>query len=382
MKFSIILLCIVLGLFAFVDATVVERRSELLKKRAGKGGNRQFAGKGAQNGTTPPPPAPPPVDASGGKKGGNGGKAAVSAPAPAPAATAPAPAATLASSSKNTNGGGGGTGTQNDASTCLLSTALQTGSQNNGEFNLTAGQTTSDTDPANFINFCAGKNLTNGLQIVTGSCNGIPLGDIPAKTQMPSSMITFPAHNQDITANTSFNITSTLVNLAAGDFTNAASTYYSAPTKLNAQGVVSGHTHMTVQDLGGSFNPSQPLDASTFVFFHGIDTAQTGDNELSATVANGLPPGFYRVCTMVSNANHSPLQMPVAQRGGQDDCKYFSAGQGTNQANTTPTTPAPAPPASGASGSAPAPGASGKAAGGAGTGKKGGSGKGRGGRRQ
>jgi hypothetical protein len=32
MKFSIILLCIVLGLFAFVDATAVERRSELLKK--------------------------------------------------------------------------------------------------------------------------------------------------------------------------------------------------------------------------------------------------------------------------------------------------------------------------------------------------------------
>lgn len=366
MKFSIILLCIVLGLFAFVDATVVERRSELLKKRAGKGGSRQFAGKGTQNGTTPPPPAPPPVDVSG-KKGGSGVKSA--------AAPAPAPSGTVASSGKST-------GTQNDGTTnCLLSNALQTGSLNNGNVNLTVGQTTSATDPANFINFCSGKNLTNGLQIITGSCNGIPGGDIPAKTQMPSSMVTFPQHNQDIPANQTFNITSTLINIAAGDFTNAASTYYSAPTKINAEGIISGHTHMTVQDLGGSFNPSQPLDASKFSFFHGIDTAQTGDNELSATVTGGLPPGFYRVCTLVSNANHSPLQMPVAQRGGQDDCKYFSVGQGTGkQADTTPTTPAPAPPAppaSAASGGAPAPGTSGKA-----TGKKGGSGKGRGGRRQ
>jgi hypothetical protein len=29
------------------------------------------------------------------------------------------------------------------------------------------------SDPANFINFCTGKTLTNGLQVKTGSCNGI-----------------------------------------------------------------------------------------------------------------------------------------------------------------------------------------------------------------
>lgn len=29
------------------------------------------------------------------------------------------------------------------------------------------------SDNANFINFCSGKTLTNGLQIKTGSCNGI-----------------------------------------------------------------------------------------------------------------------------------------------------------------------------------------------------------------
>jgi hypothetical protein len=69
-----------------------------------------------------------------------------------------------------------------------------------------------------------------------------------------------------------------------------------------------------------------------FVFFKGINNAQDGNNQLTATVTNGLPAGFYRVCTLVGNANHSPLQMPVAQRGGQDDCKYFSVGQGTGNA--------------------------------------------------
>jgi hypothetical protein len=29
------------------------------------------------------------------------------------------------------------------------------------------------SDNANFINFCAGKTLTNGQQIAGGSCNGI-----------------------------------------------------------------------------------------------------------------------------------------------------------------------------------------------------------------
>jgi hypothetical protein len=28
-------------------------------------------------------------------------------------------------------------------------------------------------DAANFVNFCAGETLTNGLQVKGGSCNGI-----------------------------------------------------------------------------------------------------------------------------------------------------------------------------------------------------------------
>jgi hypothetical protein len=59
--------------------------------------------------------------------------------------------------------------------TSLNANAVQTGSFFDGSASLgaEAGQALSLTDKANFINFCSGKTLTNGLQITTGSCNGI-----------------------------------------------------------------------------------------------------------------------------------------------------------------------------------------------------------------
>ncbi|CAG8833909.1 36870_t:CDS:1, partial [Racocetra persica] len=49
---------------------------------------------------------------------------------------------------------------------------------------------------------------------------------------------------------------------------------------------------------------------------------KTKNNELSVKV-DGLPRGFYRLCTMSSTHSHQPVIMPVAQRGSQDDCIRF-----------------------------------------------------------
>lgn len=86
---------------------------------------------------------------AGGKNGG--GKAA--------AAAAPATGTT----------GNGGTGLTLDAA------AVQSGSFVDGSTSIgaEAGQAKSQTSQNNFINFCSGQTLTNGLQIVGGSCNGI-----------------------------------------------------------------------------------------------------------------------------------------------------------------------------------------------------------------
>jgi transcription initiation factor TFIID subunit 15 len=64
-----------------------------------------------------------------------------------------------------------------------------------------SGQANSQTSTNNFINICAGKVLTNGLQQVGGSCNGIPMGDIPEQKNTPSTLITSPQNGQDVAAN-------------------------------------------------------------------------------------------------------------------------------------------------------------------------------------
>lgn len=73
-------------------------------------------------------------------------------------------------------------------STTLSDNALQTGSFLDGGAGLGAenGQALSTTSKNNFINFCASKTLTNGLQITDGSCNGIVMGEwtrIPSKVE-------------------------------------------------------------------------------------------------------------------------------------------------------------------------------------------------------
>jgi hypothetical protein len=161
------------------------------------------------------------------------------------------------------------------------------------------------------------------------------MGDIPAKNKMTSSIIIFPEQNgTPIQSDTTFDIQVQVANLIAGSFTNADATYYSAPQQLQG-GVVVGHTHVTVQDLGNSLNPKQPLDATQFAFFKGINDAGNGQGLLKATVTGGLPAGNYRVCTLASASNHQLVLMPVAQRGSADDCTKFTVvgnGQVANNA--------------------------------------------------
>jgi transcription initiation factor TFIID subunit 15 len=67
----------------------------------------------------------------------------------------------------NNGGNGGGNLALNPAN--VQKNSASTGQDQGAE----AGQAASATDNANFINFCTGKTLTNGLQTKGGSCNGI-----------------------------------------------------------------------------------------------------------------------------------------------------------------------------------------------------------------
>jgi hypothetical protein len=155
------------------------------------------------------------------------------------------------------------------------------------------------------------------------------MGDIPAKTNMVSSIITFPQTGSVIPSDTDFSITVQMNNIVAGSFTDADTTYYSAPQFLQDGNIV-GHTHVTVQDLGNTLNPTEAPDATLFAFFKGLNSPGNGHGLLQANVVGGLPAGNYRVCTMASASNHQPVLMPVAQRGTSDDCtKFVVSGTGT-----------------------------------------------------
>lgn len=67
----------------------------------------------------------------------------------------------------------GNTGSTAGSVTTLDAANIQEASSSNGNPNTAIGQAASLTDPANFINFCSGKTVTNGLQNTAGSCNGI-----------------------------------------------------------------------------------------------------------------------------------------------------------------------------------------------------------------
>ncbi|KIW86908.1 uncharacterized protein Z519_12530 [Cladophialophora bantiana CBS 173.52] len=264
---------------------------------------------------------------NGGNNGGNTGASTTNAAAAAASTTA----AAAGGNNGNTgnNNAAGGNGGNNDL--LLLASNVQAASNFAGNPDVAAGQSNSDTDPANFINFCTGKTLTNGTQNTAGSCNGVIMGDIPSNNNMVSAIVLFPGPGDDLTPNQSFNIQVQLTNLVAGSFTDPLTTYYSAPQELQGGNIV-GHCHVTVQDLGNSLAPTTPPDPKTFAFFKGINDDGNGQGLLQATVANGLPAGFYRVCTMNSASNHQPVLMPVAQRGAQDDCQKFTVGQGTGNA--------------------------------------------------
>jgi transcription initiation factor TFIID subunit 15 len=76
---------------------------------------------------------------------------------------------------QNNNNNAGTATSGNGAQVVLNPAVIQSGSFLDGSNGLgaEATQAKSQTSTENFVNFCQGKTLTNGLQITQGSCNGI-----------------------------------------------------------------------------------------------------------------------------------------------------------------------------------------------------------------
>lgn len=175
--------------------------------------------------------------------------------------------------------------------------------------------------PIPAVGFCkkGGFKAADGTQNKTPNakeCVSLPIGQLPAVNKMISTIIVSPRNGQTFQVNQTFTVVAKINNLQAGFFSDPDFDYYQIPQTLNGDGIIQGHSHITIQRLNGNNVP----DPTVFQFFKGLnDPEQNG--ELNTPVATGLPtPGEYRICTMNASNSHQPVVMPVAQRGAQDDC--------------------------------------------------------------
>ncbi|KAK7456368.1 hypothetical protein VKT23_010616 [Stygiomarasmius scandens] len=248
----------------------------------------------------------------------------------------------------NNAGSGAAAGGDLQSSTTLDPSVIATGFANDGNDKPAENQSPSKTSTNNFINFCATRpdlKITNGQQIPEGSCNPAPMGLLPSKDKMPSSKFVFPKNNDVLAANQSFTVQMAVRNIQLGNFVNALENYYSAPQFLNDQGLIIGHSHVTIDPVA-SLTDTNPTDPeSQFVYFKGINTPQDANGIVSVTLDKGLPPGVYRLASINAAANHQPVLAPIAQHGSMDDMVYFMVsddptavtGNGGNAASTNGT---------------------------------------------
>ena len=138
---------------------------------------------------------------------------------------------------------------------------------------------------------------------------------------MPSARFVSPRNLDTIPANKNFTVVMAIQNLATGNFTNPDANYFAAPQQLNHQGHIIGHSHFVIESLS-SFNQTTPTDPTKFAFFKALNFAAI-NGKLNATVT-GLPPGFYKMSSINTAANHQPVLVPIAQHGSLDDVIYVS----------------------------------------------------------
>jgi transcription initiation factor TFIID subunit 15 len=206
-----------------------------------------------------------------------------------------------------------------NATTASAAAAATTETGNNANFNSIA----LDGQPSGQACDISKFPPTNGQQLKAAgqnSCSNTQQGEIPDVNNMVSTVILSPQNGQTMKANTAFTVSVKTQGMNLGFFDDPNAQYYLFSQQLDKSGKIMGHQHVTIQQIG---DPTQPLDPKAFAFFKGLNDIDN-NGVLSVAVANGLPAGNYRLCTMTGAFGHQPVIMPVAQRGAQDDCIRFS----------------------------------------------------------
>jgi len=188
------------------------------------------------------------------------------------------------------------------------------------------GTTASLTSTNNFINWCEAQNapLTNGKQ--QPGCNPTIMGMMLAFNKLPSAKFQYPTNLDTLPAGQPFTIKVAISNLQTGNFVNAQTNFFAAPSQINSDGIQIGHSHIVIEAVD-SLTSTSMTDPTKFIFFQSLNAAADGNNVLSVNVTHGLSAGVYRAGTVNTASNHQPVLASVAQHGLVNDVIYFTVTQ-------------------------------------------------------
>ncbi|KDQ06754.1 hypothetical protein BOTBODRAFT_140781 [Botryobasidium botryosum FD-172 SS1] len=188
------------------------------------------------------------------------------------------------------------------------------------------GTVASLTSTNNFINWCETQNapITNGKQ--QAGCNPTIMGMMIAFNKLPSAKFQYPKNLDTLPASQPFTIQVAINNLQTGNFVNAQTNFFAAPSQVNSDGIQIGHSHIVIESVE-SLTSTSATDPTKFILFQALNNPANGNNILSVNVTHGLSPGVYRAGTVNTASNHQPILASVAQHGLINDVIYFTVTQ-------------------------------------------------------
>ncbi|KID65236.1 fungal transcriptional regulatory protein, partial [Metarhizium hybridum] len=179
------------------------------------------------------------------------------------------------------------------------------------------------------------RSPSNDGQVDESSWDNAISDQIPEVDRMVSTLIYHPETEQNFDTNTAFSVDLTISNLFLVDNIMP----YADPQRLDpATGQVRGHVYVVIQKAAGGsgallgddsvvYSARVPGWGNNMVYTSG--GAMKTMNRLSVEVDGGLhEPGRYRVCTVATAENLQRVMMPSVTRGPQDDCIWFTVGDG------------------------------------------------------
>ncbi|PHH83936.1 hypothetical protein CDD83_2762 [Cordyceps sp. RAO-2017] len=149
------------------------------------------------------------------------------------------------------------------------------------------------------------------------------IGQVPNKNTMPSCAVTTPAMCASFQLGETFQCNARYVNIQLGTQSDADKQYNDQSQRLNNQGAIIGHSHLTCEFMGAN-SFTEPPNAAKSASFEGAfqpgkpaGTSRNGKAQfdIALTTKPFQQAGCYRCTWMTGSQSHQNVILPVADRG-------------------------------------------------------------------